>query len=210
MDELATSLMTSWFDCCHRAGVALGPATAMGERLLAAYTEPHRHYHGLAHISACLELVRQAPLDDDELLLAELALWFHDVVYDPRASDNEQRSAQLASAWIDEAGAEGADEVAAVIAMTQGHVLPDAPSRTMQVVHDIDLSILGTGPVEYETYVADIRAEYAWLDDHDFAEGRAIVLQTVLGADTIFALPGYRSALEAAGRRNLAHELAQY
>ena len=210
VDELATSLMTSWFDCCHRARIALGPATAMGERLVMAYTEPHRHYHGLAHISACLELVRQAPLTDAELVMAELALWFQDAVYDPRASDNEQRSAELASAWIDEVGAEGAEEVAALIAMTKGHVLPDAASRTMQVVHDIDLSILGADPVEYERYVADIRAEYAWLSDHDFAAGRAAVLEAFLRADAIFALPGYRSALEASARRNLTHELGRY
>ena len=57
----------------------------------------HRAYHTLRHIEACLAWMRDAPLEDDDRIAAEFAIWFHDAVYDTRASDNEERSADLAA-----------------------------------------------------------------------------------------------------------------
>src|SRR5687767_6949665 len=83
---------------------ARGDAKSWYDRLTAAYAERHRHYHNQQHIAECLaefdaarHLVRQPEA-------IELALWFHDAVYNPRAGDNEERSAALAKACLDEAG----------------------------------------------------------------------------------------------------------
>ncbi|KKL22586.1 hypothetical protein LCGC14_2433980, partial [marine sediment metagenome] len=58
------------------------------------YGDPARHYHGWPHIMACLEELDLEPLSRDPRTL-ELAFWYHDAVYDSRAADNEQRSADL-------------------------------------------------------------------------------------------------------------------
>src|SRR5580698_10201794 len=64
--------------------------------LFARYTAADRRYHDFHHIEACLRLldsVRGLARHPDSI---ELAIWFHDVVYDSRRSDNEEASASLA------------------------------------------------------------------------------------------------------------------
>ena len=57
--------------------------------LVARYQEPHRRYHTLEHIMEVLERVTGTEV--------ELACWFHDVIYDTKASDSEARSAAVRS-----------------------------------------------------------------------------------------------------------------
>src|SRR4051794_41509918 len=64
--------------------------------VLDAWSEPHRRYHDLAHLAAVLGLVGElaGPATDPDAV--RLAAWYHDVVYDPERSDNEQVSAERA------------------------------------------------------------------------------------------------------------------
>lgn len=200
-----------WFDLCHRLGVGLGVATAMGGQLVDAYSEPHRHYHTLDHVQACLQLVERAPLNEGDRVAVELAVWFHDVVYDPRATDNEERSAELAERWIAEQGIEQASRVGALIRMTAGHAVDtvgSAADAATRVMHDVDLAILGAPPDDYDHYRRQIRAEYRWLDDHRYRTGRTAVLRSFLELPTIYVTPELRSTLEPQARTNITAELA--
>ena len=197
-----------WFDSCHRAGIPLGAATEMAERLVAAYGEPHRRYHTLDHVGACLRLVAHASIDPDDRLAVEFAIWFHDVVYDPRRSDNEEQSAALAESWLEAHGLPSAAIIGNAIRMTAGHrVDPDHPI-VVQVVHDVDLAILGAPDDDYDRYVTQIRGEYDWLDDETFERGRRHVLEAFLEADPLYVLEPLRDALEAQARANISRELA--
>lgn len=69
---------------------------AVFARLTTAYSEPVRHYHTLAHITDSLyEFDRLIGLAEAPHEI-EMAIWFHDAVYDPKAHDNEERSAEWA------------------------------------------------------------------------------------------------------------------
>src|SRR4051794_1424217 len=64
--------------------------------LVRRYGEPTRYYHTLDHIAAVLDTILQIePVPSQPLLLAT---WLHDVIYNSRAGDNEERSAEYASA----------------------------------------------------------------------------------------------------------------
>jgi len=178
--------------------------------LEAAYAEPHRRYHDRRHIEHCLALLDdQEDLTDGERRALTWALWWHDAVYDPTASDNEARSAERAKAALREAGASlhEREEVARLIRLTQGHAVEEG-DRLGELMVSIDLAVLGATPAAYDAYARDVRAEYAHLPDEMWRLGRAQVLQHFLAAPVIFPDPGFRARLEAQARGNLARELA--
>jgi predicted metal-dependent HD superfamily phosphohydrolase len=74
-----------------------GDAEKTAADLVARYREPHRAYHNLDHIADCLEKLELARsmLRDDDFKAVELALFWHDAVYDPRAADNEEKRTEF-------------------------------------------------------------------------------------------------------------------
>src|SRR5688572_15448512 len=79
------------------------PQDALGE-LMRAYSSPDRYYHNLTHIQDCLSVFDQTSSLVAHPEEVELAIWFHDAVYDTRRSDNEQKSAEWAEAVIEQSG----------------------------------------------------------------------------------------------------------
>src|SRR5688572_21802858 len=129
--------------------------------LFRAYAEPHRRYHTRRHIEDCLRKLADWPgLTPREQRLLTWAIWWHDAVYDPRAGDNEERSAELALHDLPDLGAtrEEAGEVARLIRLTAGHQVPDG-DRLGEVLVSIDLSILAAPQRAYDAYTKAVRSE---------------------------------------------------
>jgi predicted metal-dependent HD superfamily phosphohydrolase len=177
------------------------------EELLRAYREPHRRYHGLGHLNDCLAQLDDAPADLTDRDLAEAALWFHDAVYDPRAHDNEARSAARAADAMMGAGIsqEAAGETARLVRLTD-HAGPAGDPRGA-LVCDVDLSILGRDPEEFAEYERQVRAEYALVPERRYRAARAAILSRLLGRDPLFITGHFRARYEAAARRNLKQSL---
>lgn len=187
----------------------LAPCTQwVWEALEKAYTEPGRHYHTLQHIRLCLTHEWQVLLLLENPRAVRMAIWFHDIVYDPTRSDNEQRSADLAARYLDEM-AEPPEFIARVreLILDTRHKSPPATTDGRYLV-DIDLAILGAPPDEFDAYERAIRLEYAHVDDEAFRRGRAAVLRHFLARPSIYATEFFRSRYEAAARANLERSLA--
>jgi len=177
----------------------------MIEQVVAWYTAPERHYHTIDHVKDCLRQLEQIEglSDRERETLAHAFLW-HDAVYDPRAGDNEERSAALALKHCDRSIA---DEVSRLILLTKSHNVSDS-DRCGAIMIAIDLSILGAGEPAYAEYCAAIRREYAHVPDLAYRIGRRRVLSQFLERPVIFPYPPYRERLELAARQNLAREIA--
>ncbi|WP_374570068.1 phosphohydrolase [Phenylobacterium sp.] len=178
--------------------------------LEAAYAEPHRRYHGRAHIDACLALLDQVDgLSGADRRLLTWAIWWHDAVYDPKAPDNEARSAEMARRDLAGLGVGPAEreEVARLIGLTAGHAVA-AGDRLGAILVSIDLAILGATASAYDAYARDVRAEYAHVPEAAWRTGRARVLKAFLDAPAIYADPGFAGRLEAQARANVERELA--
>lgn len=182
----------------------------MTPELERAYAEPGRRYHTRRHIEQCLALLDQVPeLMDSERQVLEWAIWWHDAIYDAKASDNEAQSAEMAKRDLRDLGASihQRDEVARLIRLTAGHQVEEE-DRMGEILVSIDLSILGAAPADYDAYATAVREEYAHVPEDAWRAGRARVLQHFLDAPVIYPDPDFRSRLEDKARENLSRELA--
>jgi predicted metal-dependent HD superfamily phosphohydrolase len=180
------------------------------ENLMGRYGEPHRHYHTGQHLTECFErwdLARSRGADPGAL---ELALWFHDGIYDPRRSDNEARSGAWMAAVAIAAGIDArrvAWAVRAIAATAHGTVQPQDDG--MELLLDLDLGILAADRDRFGQYCQQIRREYCWVPEAVYGPKRRQVLQSFLDRPAIFWTREYRDRHEAKARDNLQYAIAQ-
>lgn len=175
--------------------------------LVASYAEPHRAYHTLHHIGECFAHLDAYPIAIDDRLAIELALWFHDAVYDTRAHDNEQKSAELARSALPAFDVTTLDRIEALILATRHDTVPDDPGE--QMMADVDLAILGAPAERFEEYETQIRREYAWVDEVEYRGGRSKVLAGFAARERIYATPYFHDLLEERARSNIERSMAR-
>lgn len=204
------ALRTRWARALEGARApAAGPDPApYADNLLARWQEPQRHYHTLAHLTAVLDhvdVLEKYAADPD---VVRLAAWFHDAVYFPDRSENEERSARLAERALPEAGVSEAKtaEVARLVRLTVGHE-PADDDRDGQVLCDADLAILASPPSAYAAYTAAVREEYHFVPSDAFRTGRATILRQLLDLPSLFRTPYGQAEWEATARYNIRSEL---
>ncbi|WP_255568924.1 N-methyl-D-aspartate receptor NMDAR2C subunit [Comamonas sp. NLF-1-9] len=209
MNAVHELLQHSWSTAWQQLGLPSGAADEqLRGKLLAAWGGPERKYHALGHLQQCLralESVWSLPERPAELAIA---LWFHDAIYEVRASDNERRSADWAAQALIEHGAP--EQVCArvhALVMDTCHAAQPATADGLWMV-DIDLGILGASPERYAQYEAQIREEYAWVPSWLYRRKRRALLRQFLGRDTIYGTPYFRMLLELPARRNLEQAVA--
>lgn len=204
----------------------------IGAELLERWHEPHRVYHGPAHLGHALDSLvvlspgRGARPDDAACAVVErLALWFHDAVYTgPGLADthrpggasepsDEEASAQLAADLLGPIASRSGqlttadvDEVTRLVLLTAAHD-PGPDDASGARVSDADLAILASAPDRYARYVTQVRAEYAAIPDAVFAAGRRRILTALLDAGPVFRSPVGHERWEERGRANLHAEV---
>jgi predicted metal-dependent HD superfamily phosphohydrolase len=179
------------------------------QALVLRYSEAHRHYHNLHHIAECLREFDSANHLAGDALAVELAVWFHDAIYDTHAPDNEERSAALASQCIRpaEGGTALCESVAALVLATKTHVPSTHPDAALMI--DVDLSILGQGKERFQDYEAQIRQEYDWVPESTFACKRVEILERFLARERIFTTEPFIAKFENRARENLTRSIAR-
>jgi predicted metal-dependent HD superfamily phosphohydrolase len=190
---------------------AAGPAC---DDLAARYDEPHRRYHGRAHLEA---VVRDAGWLADELGLSEtdravavLAACVHDVIYEARPGADEQASAEWARRRLEASGvpSDPVDRVVGLVLATITHSA-DIDDAAATALLDADLAVLGAPAGEYARYVDDVRAEYAAVPEQAWREGRSRLLTGLLAREPLYRSEPARLRWEQHARRNLTVELAR-
>ena len=179
---------------------------------IARYTEPHRFYHTINHIMDCLdelEQFKQAVIDPDAI---ELALWYHDAIYDAKEEDNEEMSVRLfliefvaryLPGLIDK---KFAQQVRRLILATKQDKVPTEIDD--QLINDIDLSIFGQSETKFDEYERQIRKEHEWLPDEVYATKRSAIIKSFLERLTIYSTDFFRDKYEAQAQQNLKRSLA--
>ncbi len=176
--------------------------------LINAYSAAHRFYHNLSHIKHILGVIATFQGQAKNYQAIQLAAWFHDVVYYPKAKDNEEKSAAYAANVLSKLKVCPAtiDAVTQMILNTKYHQA--APDDTdSQILLDADLAILGADEASYRLYAQGIRREYAWLSAAEYRSGRTQVLQNFLKRSRIYYTQPMFAQYETKARHNILLEI---
>jgi predicted metal-dependent HD superfamily phosphohydrolase len=171
-------------------------------RLLTHYASSSRRYHNLEHLHQGLrdcERLLSAPLTD----VSFLAWAYHDVVYDPRASDNEQQSARYFMQDARDAGI-SYDQIEVGVDLILGTT---HAGSTISIVNDMDLAVLGKSAPVYQAYARAIREEYGFVPEEAFREGRKRILQALLARPWLYNNGAFREEFELPARYNMEDEI---
>jgi predicted metal-dependent HD superfamily phosphohydrolase len=210
--ERLVSMQWAWVRLLEQFSVAPADAFPLFDRLVAAYSAPERHYHNLEHLGEMFRVASRLGTSVDDPAAVQLAIWFHDAVYDTRAKDNEVRSGDLAVELLTPLGLPG-ELIAKVVELVRATAhLPSTDAevdRNTEVMLDADLAILGAAEERYRRYASDIRMEYAWVPDAEYRKGRSAVLQLFLDRPRIYRHPLLIEEGEAQARANMKAELEQ-
>jgi predicted metal-dependent HD superfamily phosphohydrolase len=174
-----------------------------------AYSHPTRRYHNLSHIQSVLVTIQELQPFTQNFPAVQLAAWFHDVVYDSKAKNNEEKSAAYAHQVLIQLAVplEIIGFVEHLIISTKTHIA-SFNDKDGQVLIDADLSILGAAPADYRIYANAIRKEYTWVTDIDYHLGRKRVLENFLQRSRIYFTELAFESLEQQARTNIQQELS--
>jgi predicted metal-dependent HD superfamily phosphohydrolase len=177
------------------------------------YAEPHRFYHNQVHIDALLGALADESRHIASPAAVELAVWYHDAIYDPGAADNEARSAALLTAEMSDLACSSVVSAAeAMVRATADHDLlmnlPDRLRKDTAIFLDLDMAVLGANAVDYDIYEAGIAAEYVPVHGWTaFRSGRATFLRGMLARERLYHTNRFHLRLDTPARVNLQRAL---
>lgn len=177
------------------------PPEGLFHELVARYSEPQRFYHTSQHMRECFSALAPASHLAKRLPEVQLALWFHDAIYDTRAHDNEEQSAHWAEQSLIAEGVELkiATAVRKLVMATKHDAVPQGEDAKLVV--DVDLSILGAAEPRFAEYERQIRQEYGWVAEDIFRQRRADILVSLLNRSSIYSTTWFASRLEEPARK---------
>jgi len=178
-------------------------ALRLYEMLWEKYGEKHRAYHNFKHVTSCLMHFDRVKDQLADPCSVEFALWFHDVIYGPQSSKNEEKSAEFAAQELSDLRLDQTmiRQVERMILVTKHPCIPT--SEDEKYVIDIDLTILGASPHIFMEYESNIRREYKWVPSILYKRKRVEVLRSFLAQDRIYQTAFFCWQYEQIARENL-------
>lgn len=202
------NLSQKWQQYCQDLSVNQGAIDRVFQILVTAYSQSDRHYHNLTHIDQIFTTLDRFDSTLQNPIAVFFATWFHDLVYNSQATDNEIKSAKSAGKLLATIGGsrELIDRVQSLIMATKGHQI-DPDDRDKCIFLDADLAILGADPIQYQIYQQSIRREYSWVPDIAYQTGRIQVLEGFLQRNRLYYTDLLFDELESIARINMNNEI---
>lgn len=185
-------------------------ANTLFTNLAKNYHYRKRHYHNFNHIAIMLELSDQYSNYLQQKDVVNLAIFYHDVIYNPLRKDNEERSARRAARELKQLQVpkNKIDLVERYILATKIHDLQGFGEESdLAYLLDFDLSVLGADWEAYVIYAQNIRKEYSVYPDFMYNPGRVQVLQHFLEKSVIYFTNLFYKNRETKARENIMREI---
>jgi predicted metal-dependent HD superfamily phosphohydrolase len=202
------SLHAQWVSLASRYASAPSVIESLFNSIVEHYSEKNRAYHNLSHIQSLLSLSEALSDKIQNQDALYFAIWFHDVIYDTKRSDNEEKSAEFAVEALASLGIpEQTTALAREMILATKHHRADDLSWDIKAFLDLDTSILGAPEEIYNEYSSAIRREYSWVPDFLYRKGRVKILNDFLGRGRIYYTEEIGTRYELQARRNIAEEI---
>jgi predicted metal-dependent HD superfamily phosphohydrolase len=184
----------------------LGIKDSVFDELMARHIDNGLAYHNLDHISDLLNQYKKFKHLADTHFAVQSAIWFHDAIHVSGDKDNELKSAELAEkTLLDNGLSKGFSKH--VYEMIIDAVYGKNPTdKDTMLLRDIDFSILIQDKEKYDKYSKNIAAEYGFMKDDAFANGRKSFLEKILNND-IFLTKEFKELYEDKARENILWEI---
>jgi predicted metal-dependent HD superfamily phosphohydrolase len=179
-------------------------SAAIHQQLTDAYSEPHRVYHTLNHIEHCLTHLDNISDYLQNQDAVELAIWYHDVIYNPGAKDNEQLSADL---FMETTRGRFDDSLRDTVyqhIMATLHDDSEIDNNDTKFMVDIDLSSFGLPWPKFSQDSDNLRLEMCGLSDEDFHRKQSTFQQNLMARPRLFKSDYFYENYEQQARQNLA------
>lgn len=206
---MISELHSKWHDLALTYGASATQAELLWKAIETHYSQKHRHYHNLSHISNLLELADSCKQDIVNYNAFQLAIWYHDIIYSATKTDNEAQSALYAETQLNTLNidTETINTIKILINSTKKHEIILTETNDNAYLLDMDLSVLGSSWENYHKYLKNIRKEYAIFPNFMYRKGRKKVLQQFLERDTLYFTAHFQTKFEAKARENLKKEI---
>lgn len=191
-------------------GISLRISEACWDCIVSRYNESTRFYHTLVHIADMLRSSSMYSSMISDRTVVDLAIFFHDIIYDSRSNTNEEDSAKMFRFLLaDYISADIIDKVVWYIMQTKTHMVQvnETPDNDLWLFLDIDMGVLGAERPLYIRYCTAIRAEYEHVDERLYRVKRRQFLLSVLDErEHIYATDAVRADCEQIARSNMQWE----
>lgn len=206
--EVSRYAKGKWEILCQTLALDPHITSIIWDKIQLRYTEAGRYYHTLCHIEELLRLADAYENDLEKRSVVGLSIFFHDIVYDPKAGDNEEQSALMFQETIGPLlDANMCQVVCDYIIATKKHDVSSSDDRDLQYFIDFDLAVLGAERIKYTQYAAHIRHEYIHVEKNVYCLERSKFMRTFLmNTEHIYATTVFRDLLEVRARENISWE----
>lgn len=173
------------------------------------HTEKHRKYHTLNHLKHIFGELRPVENQLKNLHCITLSVFFHDIIYQVKKSNNEEKSAAFAKAFMEEHAKlkPFSPTVHDQIIATKHHKATKDSDTNFLI--DADMAILGQPREVYREYTENIRKEYQIYPDFMYRKGRRKVVTQFLTTPQIFHTDFFHAKYQKQAEENLHWELTQ-
>lgn len=182
---------------------------SLWQTIVKNYSGKSRYYHNLTHIDAMLKLAEENKEQIIDINLLLFAIWFHDIIYKSSKKNNEEKSAEFATAIFRKLSFKETQikHISELIISTKKHQIILHKNMDNAFLLDFDLSILGQNWNIYKVYIQNIRKEYKLYPNFLYNSGRKNVLESFLNRKTLFFTEKYQDLFEIKARENLSKEI---
>ncbi len=206
--QITDKLFLNWSELLRNFNISQTATEQTFNKIVESYSTPNRYYHNLQHIHHVLEVIQTLESQTEDLKTVQFAAWFHDIVYNTKAKDNEEKSGDRAVELLSSLSipSDVIKNVKRLILTTKNHCASTS-NYDAQVLLDADLAILGSSANEYSKYTHAIRQEYIWVPEVEYIAARKQILENFLQRENIYFTELMQQTKEKIARTNLEIEI---